>query len=171
VPGCGHGCLNPVYQIRRYKNRQLHLELLRAYIHFWQSGRFKLKVLTTEIPMFSTRVKMTIFVISAGLFAIGATVRTAVAHGQAATSAPQTATTAAPEPAPDAPKVAAGTDEAMKLLRLMDADQSGKISRAEYMAFMAAEFDRLDINHDGELDLKELEKSQLITARHGGGHR
>lgn len=59
----------------------------------------------------------------------------------------------------------------MKLLRLMDADQNGKVSKADYMAFMAAEFDRLDINHDGELDLKELENSQLITERHGGGHR
>jgi len=113
-------------------------------------------------------MKRSIFVISAGLFAIGATVRTAIAHGQAANPAPQTAATAL---TPDAPKVAAGTVEAMKLLRLMDTDNNGKVSRAEYMAFMAAEFDRLDINHDGELDLKELEKSQLITVRHGGGHR
>ena len=53
----------------------------------------------------------------------------------------------------------------------MDTDQNGKISHAEYMAFMEAEFQRLDINHDGELDLKELEKSQLAVAHHGGTRR
>lgn len=121
--------------------------------------------------MFSTRLKLTSFVISAGLIAIGVTVRTAIAHGQAAIPAPQSSATAVPTVTPDEPKVAAGTMEAMKLVRLMDTDQDGKISKAEYMAFMAAEFDRMDIDHDGELDLKELEKSQLITARHGGGHR
>jgi len=39
------------------------------------------------------------------------------------------------------------------------------------MAFMAAEFDRLDVNKDRELDVKELERSQLIVVHHGGGHR
>jgi Ca2+-binding EF-hand superfamily protein len=58
----------------------------------------------------------------------------------------------------------------MKLLLLMDADKSGKVSRAEFMAFMTSEFDRLDINHDGELDVKELEQSQLAVHR-GGSHR
>jgi Ca2+-binding EF-hand superfamily protein len=53
----------------------------------------------------------------------------------------------------------------------MDADKNGKISRAEFMAFMAAEFDRLDVDKSGELDVKELEKSQLMVVRHGGGHR
>jgi len=42
---------------------------------------------------------------------------------------------------------------------------------SKFMAFMAAEFDRLDTNKDGELDVKELAQSQLSTARHGGGHR
>lgn len=58
-----------------------------------------------------------------------------------------------------------------KKQRNMDTDKNGKISRAEYMAFMAAEFDRLDINHDGELDVKGLEKSQFMVAHHGGTHR
>jgi hypothetical protein len=39
------------------------------------------------------------------------------------------------------------------------------------MAFMAAEFDRLDVNHDGELDVKEMENSQFAVARRGGTRR
>ena len=40
--------------------------------------------------------------------------------------------------------VAAGEAEAKRLLLLMDRDQSGKVSRQEFMDFMTAEFDRLD---------------------------
>jgi hypothetical protein len=36
---------------------------------------------------------------------------------------------------------------------------------------MAAEFDRLDKNKDGQLDVKELTQSQLMTAQTRGGHR
>lgn len=43
-----------------------------------------------------------------------------------------------------------------QLLGLMDTDRNGKVSRQEFMDFMAAEFDRLDTNKDGELDAKEL---------------
>ena len=71
----------------------------------------------------------------------------------------------------DAPEVAAGEAEAKKLLLLMDTDKSGKVSKEEFMRFMAAEFDRLDVNKDGELDVKELEKSQLMTVHRGGAHR
>jgi hypothetical protein len=53
-------------------------------------------------------------------------------------------------------KVEAGVPEVKQLLKLMDADQSGKVSRDEFMRFMSAEFDRLDINKDGQLDVKEL---------------
>ncbi len=48
----------------------------------------------------------------------------------------------------------------LELLRLMDIDENGKVSKAEYMKFMEAEFNRLDINRDGELDLKELGASR-----------
>ena len=51
---------------------------------------------------------------------------------------------------------AAAFKPTLELLRLMDADENGKVSKAEYMRFMEAEFNRLDINHDGELDLREL---------------
>jgi len=43
-----------------------------------------------------------------------------------------------------------------ELLRLMDTDENGKVSKAEFMHFMSSEFDRLDVNHDGELDPNEL---------------
>jgi Ca2+-binding EF-hand superfamily protein len=69
---------------------------------------------------------------------------------------------------PDEKKVAAGESSAKQLLLLMDTDKSGKVSRAEFMAFMSAEFDRLDVNHDGELEVKELTQFGI---RHMSGHR
>ena len=53
----------------------------------------------------------------------------------------------------------------------MDTDKDGKISRKEFMNFMAAEFDRLDTDKNGELDPKELAKSQITTTRTGGTRR
>ena len=53
----------------------------------------------------------------------------------------------------------------------MDTDKSGTVSKKEFMDFMEAEFDRLDTNKDGLLDVKELEKSQLTQGHRGGGHR
>jgi Ca2+-binding EF-hand superfamily protein len=38
----------------------------------------------------------------------------------------------------------------------MDTDKRGKVSKAEFMAFMEAEFDRLDKDKSGEVDLREL---------------
>ena len=43
----------------------------------------------------------------------------------------------------------------------MDTDKNGKISKKEWMTFMEAEFDRLDTDKSGELDVKELTQSQL----------
>jgi len=58
-------------------------------------------------------------------------------------------------------KEALGESDVKQLLLLMDTDKSGKISKKEYMSFMAAEFDRLDKDKSGELDPKELAQSQL----------
>jgi Ca2+-binding EF-hand superfamily protein len=55
------------------------------------------------------------------------------------------------------------------LLLLMDADQNGKISKEEYMRFMEAEFNRLDIDKSGELDVKELTRSTFSVSH--SGHR
>ena len=105
------------------------------------------------------------------LTAIAAVPGTGTTAVQPATAAPQAPNTAAPAIAPSSQKVAAGETEAKRLLLLMDTDKSGKVSRAEFMSFMSAEFDRLDINHDGELDVNELEQSQLVTAHRGGTRR
>jgi Ca2+-binding EF-hand superfamily protein len=43
----------------------------------------------------------------------------------------------------------------------MDTDKSGKVSKQEWMKFMEEEFDRLDVNHDGQLDVQELTKSRM----------
>ena len=65
--------------------------------------------------------------------------------------------------------LAAGEAEAKQLLLLMDTDKSGKVSRQEFIAFMQAEFDRLDVNKDGELDVKELTQSRVVPRT--GVHR
>jgi hypothetical protein len=117
-----------------------------------------------EIAMTPKAFKMILVAASATLLAMATLTRTPIAPVYA-TSAP-----AAQMPGPQSPNVAAGESEAKKLLLLMDKDQNGKVSRKEYMDFMAAEFDRLDVNKDGELDVKELTQSQLVQAR-GGYHR
>lgn len=53
---------------------------------------------------------------------------------------------------------AAGEELARELLRLMDTDKNGKVSRQEFMRFMEAEFDRLDVDHSGELTVRELSR-------------
>jgi len=68
---------------------------------------------------------------------------------------------------PNDKKVAAGEQEAKKLLLLMDTDKSGKVSKQEFMAFMEAEFERMDINKDGELDVKELTDSRVQVRTRG----
>ncbi len=39
---------------------------------------------------------------------------------------------------------------------MMETDPNGKVSKAEFMKFMEAQFDKLDKNRDGELDVKEF---------------
>jgi hypothetical protein len=60
-------------------------------------------------------------------------------------------------------KLAVAEREAMQLLKLMDTDQYGKVSKQEFMNFMSAEFDRLDTYKSGELDVKELVNSRVRT--------
>ncbi len=70
-------------------------------------------------------------------------------------------------PAPE--RVAQGELSAKQLLVLMDTDKNGKVSKQEFMAFMSAEFDRLDKNKDGELDVAELTKPRMRSV--AGGHK
>jgi len=65
--------------------------------------------------------------------------------------------------------VTAGEAQARELLKLMDTDKNGKVSRQEFMRFMEAEFDRLDVDHNGELSVQEL--SRFPYGGRGGPHR
>jgi hypothetical protein len=73
-----------------------------------------------------------------------------VAHGQKQ-----------PEPAKQPDKQTLAAENAKQMLLLMDTDKNGKISKDEWMKFMSVEFDRLDKDHSGELDPKELEGSTM----------
>ena len=57
-------------------------------------------------------------------------------------------------------KLALGEYDVKQLL-LMDTDENGKISKQEWVKFMEAEFDRLDKDKKGQLDVKELTQSRL----------
>ena len=63
-------------------------------------------------------------------------------------------------------KLAIGEAEVKQLLLLMDTDKDGRISKQEWMKFMEAEFDRLDKDKSGELDVREIANSRLRTTRH-----
>ena len=65
-------------------------------------------------------------------------------------------------------KLALGEDEVKKLLVIMEPDKKGKISRQEYMKFMEAEFKRLDMDKNGELDVKKLTQSNVSASRFVG---
>jgi hypothetical protein len=130
-----------------------------------------MQVLTKETAMLSMRKTMFGFVAIVILLTMGTAGRTKVSASEMASGGAQAANPAVPIPAPRPGKVAAGQVESTKLLLLMDADKNGKVSRAEFMAFMAAEFDRLDTDHNGELNVEELERSQLAVAHRGGTHR
>jgi hypothetical protein len=58
-------------------------------------------------------------------------------------------------------KVALSADEVKQLVLMMDTDKSGKVSKKEFTDFMSAEFDRLDKDKSGELDVRELAQSQF----------
>jgi EF hand len=85
------------------------------------------------------------------LLAIGVVVGTALAQ-KAAVPKPQN-------------KLALGETEVKQLLLLMDTDKNGKISKQEFMKFMEAEFDRLDKDKSGQLDVKELRQSKLQATK------
>ena len=52
-------------------------------------------------------------------------------------------------------------EEVKQMLLLMDTDENGKISKQEWLRFMEAEFDRLDKDKSGELDVKELTQTRI----------
>jgi Ca2+-binding EF-hand superfamily protein len=56
-------------------------------------------------------------------------------------------------------------EEVKQLLLLMDTGPNGKISKEEWIKFMEAEFDRLDKNKTGHLDLKQISQSHQHVNR------
>jgi EF hand domain-containing protein len=91
-----------------------------------------------------------VITVTAGLFVAGALIRPSIAAQDTDQSSPR-----------KEKNLAIGEAEAKRLLLLMDKDQNGKVSKQEFMSFMEAEFERLDRNHDGELDVKELTQSKI----------
>jgi hypothetical protein len=57
--------------------------------------------------------------------------------------------------------VALSSEKAKELLLLMDTDKNGRISKQEWLKFMEAEFDRLDVERKGEIEPKELLQSTV----------
>jgi hypothetical protein len=101
----------------------------------------------------------TVVLFAAGILSVGAMVGvTVLAQDSSQQVAPRS---------PNDKKVAAGEREAKKMLLLMDTDKSGKVSKQEFMSFMEAEFERLDSNKDGELDVKELTESRVQIRTRG----
>jgi hypothetical protein len=58
-----------------------------------------------------------------------------------------------------------------QLIRLMDKDKNGQVSKAEFMQFMGEEFDRIDVDRSGSLTRGELSQSVIIGGprKHVGG--
>ena|ERR1700687_855788 len=77
-------------------------------------------------------------------------------------SGPMVRTAFTRQDAPPKPqdKLTLGHDEAKQLLLLIGPDKNGKISKQEWMKSMEAEFDRLDKDESGVLDVRELVQSQ-----------
>ena len=60
-------------------------------------------------------------------------------------------------------RIALATENAKNIMLLMDTNKNGKISKAEWTKFMSTEFDRLDTDKSGYLDLKELLKTNITV--------
>jgi Ca2+-binding EF-hand superfamily protein len=65
----------------------------------------------------------------------------------------------------------AGEKRVEELLRLMDKDKNGKVSKEEFLEFMSAEFDRVDKDKNGELTTEELSNLPYSTSVHVSPHR
>ena len=65
-------------------------------------------------------------------------------------------------------KLTMGEDDVKHLLLLMEADKKGMVSKQEYMRYMEAEFERLDKHKIGQLNVKELTRSNLSATYYVG---
>ncbi len=92
--------------------------------------------------------RLWVMAIAGVLVSAGLLVRTAAA--QKATPRPQD-------------KLAIAENEFKQFLLAMDTEGRGKISKEEFLKFAQAEFERLDKQKTGELDVKELAQSMFHT--------
>jgi Ca2+-binding EF-hand superfamily protein len=53
----------------------------------------------------------------------------------------------------------AGTGQVRQLVRMMDADRNGTVSKSEFLQYMSQEFDRRDVNKSGQLERSELSRT------------
>lgn len=63
--------------------------------------------------------------------------------------------------------------EVAQLIREMDKDANGAISKQEFMDYMSRTFDRLDINRSGQLERNELQQMTVpgwVHDRQAGGN-
>lgn len=97
-----------------------------------------------------TKTEKIFLVIVAAAFAIG------VALGS-----PYKQKSGDPKPSQGSDSDSLSDGEVAQLLRLIDVNNTGKITRQQWMDFMAAEFDRLDANKSGVLSPTELSRSRL----------
>jgi hypothetical protein len=104
--------------------------------------------------MLSRRKKVTIVAITSAVLVAGGTFGTASAQ-KASVPKPQN-------------KLALGEEQVKQLLLLMETSPQGKVSKQEYMKFMEAEFERLDKEKKGELDVKEVAHANLTASRYTG---
>ena len=59
----------------------------------------------------------------------------------------------------------AGARDVQNLIRLMDQDKNGVVSKEEFMQFMGAEFDRIDVDKSGGLTRKSSRIPASTRAR------
>jgi Ca2+-binding EF-hand superfamily protein len=112
-------------------------------------NRNKMEAANREEPSMLQRTKILwSTALAVLLIAAGVMIRTAAGQATASVPKPQD-------------KLTIGQNEVKQLLLLMDTDKNGKISKDEFMKFMAAEFDRLDKDKSGELDVTELAQSKI----------
>lgn len=104
--------------------------------------------------MVSRTKKISVIAIASALLVAGGTLGTASAQ-KASVPKPQN-------------KLALGEEQVKQLLLLMDTNAQGRVSKQEYMKFMEAEFERLDKDKKGELDVKQVAHANLSASRYTG---
>jgi EF-hand domain pair len=63
-----------------------------------------------------------------------------------------------------AQKTGSAPPAAQQWLALMDSDNDATVSKAEYVAYVDKQFDKLDVDHDGTLDANELKLLRGLPA-------